>query len=103
MNKLLRFLKKLGLDGRELLERLAYRLIRQDQETCEQILQALADRMHNLNRVSFLEDRNNEEQVEAQSRSFRQLYLCWRAYKRLGGREEYREFFTRERPAMEEV
>jgi hypothetical protein len=103
MNNLLRFLKKLGLEARELLEKLAYWVICQDQETCEQILQALAERMHNLNRVSFLEDRDNKEQVEAQDRSFHQLYLCWRAYKRLGGEEEYGHFFTKKRPEMEEV
>src|SRR5580692_11533963 len=101
MNNLLRFLKRLGPEARESLEKLAYWVIRQDQETCEQILQALAERLHSLNRVSFLEDRSNEEQVEAQARSFRQLYLCYRAYVHLGGKEKYGHFFTKKRPEME--
>jgi hypothetical protein len=99
----MRFFKKLGLDARQLLERLAYRLVSRDQETCEEILQALAERMHDLNRVSCIERPDNEEQAEAQDQSFDQLYLCFRAYRRLGGRAEYREFFTRTRPAGMEV
>jgi hypothetical protein len=99
------FLRKLFFDLKVALAEPPLWLLRPYRQSCGLILQALEREMHSLNQESFIaEGEDNKEQCEARDASHRDLYLSFGIYHRLGGKGEYRDFFTRTNPAeLEEV
>src|SRR5258707_14577202 len=69
-------------------ETLAYRIIREDKETCQLILAALEERIRSLVEAR---DRstppNNEEHLEASFGSMAQEHVLYKIYRRFGGTE----------------